>query len=99
MDLRMTELDFNFADEFAGKLPDAYQPLLLDTLEGDASLFARSDEVEASWRIIDPILQAWQMTAQPELYDYEKGLWGPEQASDWMYSQGRSWFDSCPVLR
>ena len=57
MKLRLTDLDFRFAREFAGAMPEAYERLLLDVLEGDASLFARSDEVELAWGIIDPIQQ------------------------------------------
>ena len=48
-------------------MPDAYQRLLLDAINGDASLFARSDEVEASWGIVDPIQAAWTSTASPHL--------------------------------
>jgi len=98
MQLRMTDLDFRFQKEFSGVMPDAYQRLLLDTFIGDASLFARSDEVELAWGIIDPILAAWQETHQPELLVYEPGLWGPEESTQWMQRQGRQWFDSCPVL-
>jgi len=98
MKLRMTELDFQFAREFIGQMPDAYQPLLLDALEGDASLFARNDEVEHSWEIIDPILRAWEETGEPTLHMYEPGLWGPSESTEWMRSRGREWFDTCPVL-
>jgi glucose-6-phosphate 1-dehydrogenase len=98
MKLRMTDLDFRFSRAFGGELPDAYQPLLLDALEGDASLFARSDEVELAWGIIDPILAAWRSRNQPQLAVYEPGLWGPIESSQWMNKQGRNWFDSCPVL-
>lgn len=98
MKLRLTDLDFSFDRTFAGKLPDAYQRLLLDALTGDASLFARSDEVRNAWRIIDPILEAWKSPAAPNLESYPVGLWGPESCSDWMAQQGRQWFDVCPVL-
>jgi len=98
MNLRMTELDFRFARAFGAGLPDAYQPLLLDALQGDASLFARSDEVELAWGIIDPVLSAWQQTGQPPLVEYEPALWGPAESSTWMQDQGRSWFDICPVI-
>ena len=98
MRLRMTDLDFKFSREYAGSLPDAYQRLLLDAFNGDASLFARSDEVELAWGIIDPILAAWQSPAAPRLDVYPMNLWGPQSASDWMAKQGREWFDVCPVL-
>ncbi|MDH3718416.1 MAG: glucose-6-phosphate dehydrogenase [Planctomycetota bacterium] len=98
MKLRMTDLDFRFSRAFGGELPDAYQPLLLDALEGDASLFARSDEVELAWGIIDPILDAWRSRNEPDLAVYESGFWGPIESNEWMNQQGRNWFDSCPVL-
>ncbi len=98
MDMRLTELDFRFSKEFSGEIPEAYQRLLLDTLIGDASLFARADEVELAWGIIDPILQAWATNEKPSLLQYESGLWGPMEAVDWMYRDDRQWFDSCPVL-
>ncbi|HZZ74070.1 MAG TPA: glucose-6-phosphate dehydrogenase [Pirellulales bacterium] len=98
MDMRLTDLDFKFCREFHGEIPEAYERLLLDTLVGDASLFARADEVELAWGIIDPILQAWDQTQQPAMLTYEPGLWGPSEAIDWMYHHGNQWFDSCPVL-
>jgi glucose-6-phosphate 1-dehydrogenase len=98
MQLRMTDLDFRFQETFAAALPDAYQRLLLDALTGDASLFARSDEVELAWGVIDPILAAWQSPAAPPLEIYPVGEWGPEASTHWMQEQGRQWFDICPVL-
>jgi glucose-6-phosphate 1-dehydrogenase len=98
MRLRLTDLDFSFQREFAGVMPEAYERLLLDVFQGDASLFARADEVELAWSIIDPIAAAWRQTGQPPLEIYEPGVWGPTNASGWMESQGRQWFDTCPVL-
>jgi glucose-6-phosphate 1-dehydrogenase len=73
--------------------------LLLDVFQGDASLFARADEVELAWGIIDPIATAWRETRQPPVATYEPGLWGPENSTEWMHRQGRQWFDTCPVLK
>lgn len=98
MQLRLTDLDFRFAREFTGTMPDAYQRLLLDAMNGDASLFARSDEVELAWGIIDPILAAWNGPAAPPLETYPQGQWGPDSSDRWMLDQGRQWFDVCPVL-
>jgi glucose-6-phosphate 1-dehydrogenase len=70
----------------------------LDALEGDASLFARADEVEAAWAICDPIIQEWESSDLPPLYRYEPGCWGPTESTDWMFKQGRQWFDTCPLL-
>ena len=98
MRLRLTDLDFSFYREFAGVMPEAYERLLLDVFQGDASLFARADEVELAWSIVDPIMKAWQQNSQPALEIYEPGLWGPNNSTEWMDRQGRQWFDTCPVL-
>ncbi|GIX00322.1 MAG: glucose-6-phosphate 1-dehydrogenase [Pirellulaceae bacterium] len=97
MKLRLSQLDFRF-DKSNGPMPDAYQRLLQDVLQGDASLFARSDEVELAWQIIDPIIAAWRSPAAPPLHTYPVGSWGPEAAREWMERQGREWFDVCPVI-
>ena len=98
MQLRMTNLDFSFSREFSGAMPDAYQRLLLDALNGDASLFARSDEVELAWGIIDPITEFWQQMNQPEIFRYPVGQWGPQESDGWIGHDGRRWFDVCPIL-
>ncbi|MEZ6091161.1 MAG: glucose-6-phosphate dehydrogenase [Pirellulaceae bacterium] len=98
MKTRTGHFDFRFQDAGPDGLPDAYQRLLMDAINGDASLFARSDEVELAWSIIDPILGAWQSPAAPPLYRYEPGLWGPTESSFWMQQQHRNWFDVCPVI-
>jgi len=98
MRLRQGELDFSFRDEYPQAMPEAYERLLLDVFQGDASLFARADEVELAWGIIDPIIDAWRKTKEPELAFYEPSLWGPQISTDWMTAQGRNWFDQCPVI-
>jgi glucose-6-phosphate 1-dehydrogenase len=99
MKLRLTDLNFEFHTKFAGNIPDAYQRLLLDVMQGDASLFARADEVELAWGIIDPIQAAWDQTGGPPIALYEAGGWGPPDAAQWMARQNREWFDACPVLK
>ena len=98
MRLRTTDLDFRFADEFSKAVPEAYQRLLLDAMLGDASLFARSDEVALAWQIIDPIIAAWRGEQAPPLQRYPRGMWGPPICTQWMNNDGRQWFDVCPVL-
>ena len=91
MQLRLTDLDFRFRREFTGAMPEAYQRLLLDALAGDASLFARADEVELAWGIIDPIIAAWEQNdPSPLVTTYEPGLWGPEEATRWMHDKAAS---------
>jgi len=98
MRLRFTDLDFSYSREFAGRIPEAYEPLLLDVMAGEASLFARSDEVEKSWEIIDPFVRAWDAPETGTIDLYEPGDWGPASSNAWIAAQGGAWFDSCPVL-
>ncbi|MFH1267312.1 MAG: glucose-6-phosphate dehydrogenase [Planctomycetota bacterium] len=99
MRLRMTDLNFRFREEFAVDIPDSYQRLLVDLIAGDASLFARSDEVELAWGIVDPIVKTWAEQGLPKLALYEAGDWGPPNCIEWMRRQRREWFDACPVLQ
>ncbi len=98
MQLRLTDLDFKFSRHYKSEMPEAYQRLLLDALAGDASLFARADEVELAWGIIDPIIAAWRDGGLPAMQEYEPALWGPDASTEWIRAQGREWFDTCPVL-
>lgn len=98
MQLRLTDLNFRFREKFATALPDAYQRLLLDVMLGDASLFARADEVELAWSLADPIQQTWDEHDRPELLFYEPGQWGPPESAQWIAQHGYHWFDACPVL-
>ncbi|HUT10030.1 MAG TPA: glucose-6-phosphate dehydrogenase [Thermoguttaceae bacterium] len=99
MKVRLTDLEFTFKDKFSATMPEAYQRLLLDVMQGDASLFSRADEVELAWKIVDPIQAAWDRPASPPIELYEAGGWGPPNSTQWMYRQDREWFDRCPVLR
>jgi glucose-6-phosphate 1-dehydrogenase len=99
MKLRMTDLSFNFQDQFRGGMPEAYERLLLDIMHGDASLFSRADEVELAWSLIDPIQLGWEHPGWPPLALYEAGGWGPPNSVEWMCLQNREWFDACPVLK
>jgi glucose-6-phosphate 1-dehydrogenase len=86
---------FQYEMKFGGDaLPDAYERLLVDVLQGDASLFARSDEIELSWRIVDPILAGWE-AGQPSLAFYEPGSWGPLEADDLLDGDGNCWLPGC----
>jgi glucose-6-phosphate 1-dehydrogenase len=98
MNIQQTELTFNFQKSFRGTMPDSYQRLLLDALHGDASLFARSDEVAAAWNIIDPIQKTWDSGAVSEPDFYELGSFGPVRSHQWIAGFGQEWFDLCPVV-
>jgi len=89
-DLRDVEMEFHYRDSFGiEELPDAYERLLLDACEGDASLFTRSDEIEQAWLIVDPIVQAWSAPDGPPLAVYEPGSKGPSEEDAFMARDGR----------
>ena len=76
-------------------IPEAYEPLLLNALEGDATLFTRSDGIEAAWKTIDSILQVWDSDAVPPLANYEPGSCGPQSANELLAYHDRVWRYSC----
>jgi len=83
-----TSIEVGGQDEF--RMPDAYERLLLDVVRGNQTLFMRSDEVEAAWQWVDPIIEAWQSSGeQPELYD--NASQGPSGAMELMASSNRRW--------
>jgi glucose-6-phosphate 1-dehydrogenase len=86
------KMDFHYGTSFGKASPEAYERLLLDAMSGDATLFARRDEVEEAWAFIDPIEQAWQANKDaPPLCFYPAGSWGPDEADDLLARDGRSW--------
>jgi glucose-6-phosphate 1-dehydrogenase len=86
------KMDFHYGTSFGKPSPEAYERLLLDAMSGDATLFARSDEVEQAWAFIDPIEEAWHAKKDaPELCFYPAGSWGPETAEDLLARDGRVW--------
>ncbi|MGD9695841.1 MAG: glucose-6-phosphate dehydrogenase [Thermoleophilia bacterium] len=90
IDLRQVSMDFAYGSSFAKSSPEAYERLLLDALLGDSTLFARWDEVERAWEILDPLISAWE--AEPGPYpNYEAGSWGPQEAEVLMARDGRTW--------
>jgi glucose-6-phosphate 1-dehydrogenase len=89
---RSVDMEFNYAEAFGqSAIPESYERLLLDALQGDASLFTRADEVEMAWSLIDPILRAWEADQAPPLAVYEPGTWGPAEADSMLARDGRKW--------
>jgi glucose-6-phosphate 1-dehydrogenase len=89
---RSVDMEFHYDEAFGPTaIPDAYERLLLDAIQGDASLFTRADEVEMAWSLIDPILSAWETDQAPPLAAYEPGSWGPLEADALLSKDGRKW--------
>jgi glucose-6-phosphate 1-dehydrogenase len=97
---RSVDMEFHYSDAFDGaELPEAYERLLLDAISGDASLFARSDEIERAWALIDPVLAAWKTPDAPALETYPRGQWGPKSAENLVRRSGRCWWTGNHDLR
>jgi glucose-6-phosphate 1-dehydrogenase len=95
-DTRSVDMEFHYRSSFSGvPLPDAYERLLLDALQGDAALFTRSDGIEAAWRLIDPLVKGKDAPGGVSLASYEPGSWGPVEADDFVARDGRVWRRGC----
>jgi glucose-6-phosphate 1-dehydrogenase len=84
-------LDFYYKDLTDNYIPEAYQRLLLDCMQGDSTLYARGDAVEEAWRFVDPILRAWQDDPNIPLYGYPCGTWGPDVADQMIEGEEYTW--------
>ncbi|RRB06658.1 glucose-6-phosphate dehydrogenase [Larkinella rosea] len=92
MTLNPVDLVFDYSGTYHGKPPEAYETLLLDTMLGDQTLFMRSDQVEAAWDLIMPILHAWESKKSLSFPNYPAGSWGPENAEALIAQDGFHWF-------
>jgi glucose-6-phosphate 1-dehydrogenase len=92
MKLKNVEMDFTYRESYTEQMPEAYETLLLDAMEGDASLFMRNDQVETAWKIVMPIINYWQKQTKPDLKFYAAGTDGPKAADDLLKKDGRKWF-------
>ena len=89
MQVRDVTMDFGYGHAFTEASPEAYERLILDVLLGDPPLFPRQEEVELSWKILDPIEEFWATQGQPE--QYRPGTWGPSAADELLARDGRTW--------
>ncbi|MDX2206446.1 MAG: glucose-6-phosphate dehydrogenase [Gemmatimonadales bacterium] len=90
------DLEFHYRTSFPGVVVgDAYERLLLDAMNGDASLFARSDEIAGAWKLLDPVIDAWEGKAGPRLGHYAPGSWGPAEGTELLSRDGRAWRIGC----
>jgi glucose-6-phosphate 1-dehydrogenase len=89
MRIRPVNMEFLYGTSFMSQSPEAYERLIMDAMRGDATLFTRDDEVEAQWRIVDPILAGWSSMPGP-LPQYAPGSGGPEEAAE-LLAPGHRW--------
>ena len=90
------DMDFHYDSSFRGQeIPEAYQCLLQDSLEGNSRLFIRNDHIEEAWSIVDPLLEGWKDPDAPPLHYYQPGTWGPEAADSLIAEDGHRWLHLC----
>ena len=93
--IKPESMEFHYQSAFKEQaIPEAYERLLHDALEGDASLFIRSDHIEEAWRIVDPMIEG-RANLRPQIY--EDGTWGPDSADELLSQLGHSWQRVCGV--
>jgi len=95
--LSAVDMHFSYQEAFKSKSPEAYETLLADVMSGDATLFMRADQVEASWSALMPILSAWENSMPADFPNYRSGTWGPKAAEALIAKDGRSWLE--PTLK
>lgn len=93
--VKNVNMDFHYKDLANVRVPSAYERLLHDVMLGDATLFARDDEVETAWKFIEPIQSAWKNNPAIKVYGYPAGTWGPEPSNDLIEGDGLTWRYPC----
>ena len=90
MRVRPVSMDFNYGSSFGERTPTAYETLLVDAMAGDPTLYTRQDMVEASWQIVQPVLDTWAKT-KFTFPNYASGSWGPKASDEMLARQGHVW--------
>ncbi len=96
--IKNVNMDFHYKELGDIRVPSAYERLLHDVMLGDSTLFSRDDEVEMSWKFLEPIQRAWTNNPEIKMFGYPAGTWGPEHASDLIEGEGLTWRYPCKNL-
>lgn len=97
-DVKQVMMDFSYSELGGMPVGDAYARLIEDCIEGDQTLFTRSDAVEASWNFFDPVLKHWEKHPEIPLHGYPVGTWGPRESEAMMHEHGAEWTNPCKNL-
>jgi len=96
--IRNVNMDFHYSDFASERIPMAYERLLYDCMNGDNTLYTRSDEVLAAWRFLDPVIKTWYNNHDIPVYGYPAGTWGPEKADELIEEPELTWRYPCKNL-
>ena len=91
VEIAPVQMEFNYHEAFGETTAPAYETLLLDVMIGEATLFTRSDEVEAAWRVMDPLIRYWEGNRPKRMPTYASGSWGPREADELIEGDGVEW--------
>ena len=97
-DVQNVNMDFHYSDLSDQRIPSAYERLLHDTMKGDATLFARTEEVLEAWKFLTPVIECWKDDKNVPLFGYPAGTWGPENADDLIEDKNMAWRYPCKNL-
>ncbi|MFN8258174.1 MAG: glucose-6-phosphate dehydrogenase [Bacteroidales bacterium] len=97
-EVKTVNMDFHYSDLSDVRIPSAYERLIFDSIKGDATLFARTEEVIEAWKFLDPVLNAWKNDKNIPLYGYPAGSWGPEKADELIEDKNLAWRYPCKNL-
>lgn len=89
--IQPVKMDFRYGSYFGSAPPEAYERLICDCMAGDQTLFARIDEVMASWKLLTPVLEEWKKETDPQFPNYASGSWGPVAADEMLTRNGKAW--------
>ncbi len=97
-DVQNVNMDFHYSDLSNQRIPSAYERLLFDSIKGDSTLFARTEEVIEAWKFLTPVLESWKNDKDIPLYGYPAGTWGPENVDDLIEDKEITWRYPCKNL-
>ena len=97
-EVQTVNMDFHYSDLSNLRIPSAYERLIYDAVKGDATLFARTEEVIEAWKFLAPVIDCWENDPDMPLYGYPAGTWGPDNADDLVEGKGMTWRYPCKNL-
>jgi len=97
-EVQTVNMDFHYSDLSHQRIPSAYERLIYDSMKGDSTLFARSEEVIEAWKFLSPVIEAWKNDKEIPLHGYPAGTWGPEKADDLIEDKDLTWRYPCKNL-
>jgi glucose-6-phosphate 1-dehydrogenase len=97
-EVKTVNMDFHYSDLSLQRIPSAYERLIYDAINGDSTLFARTEEVIEAWKFLAPVIESWKDDKEIPLHGYPAGTWGPEMADELIEGSDMTWRYPCKNL-